>query len=96
MFSALRAYASSGENKILGCFVLVLSLAPVGGNLVGEGHAVVCEMKDTDHFFLQVKYKYKISGLNDPHFGCLARDHITDARLALRYGLTTPLLLRGY
>ena len=88
VFSALRAYASSGGGKMLGCLVLVLSLAPVGVNLVRKSHAMFWKIQNTDHLSRQVHYGFQISGSNYPPFGCLQTGTTTEA-LNLRYSLST-------
>ena len=88
VFSALRAYASSGGGKILGVLVFVLSLAPVGVNLVRKNHAMFCEIQNTNHLSRQVQYGFHSSGVNYPPFGCLGTYTTTEA-LNLRYSLST-------
>ena len=73
---------------MLGCLVLVLSLAPVGVNLVRKSHAMFWKIQNTDHLSRQVHYGFQISGSNYPPFGCLQTGTTTEA-LNLRYSLST-------
>ena len=85
VFSAIRAHALCGKNRIIGLLVFALSAVPVAINLVSK-RVVWCAVWRDEIEPPQVRFKYNVSGVNYAPFGCLELDDMP-AIVALRFGL---------